>query len=364
MSYLGTPTIFKFYWPEDEPAVQSYLDYVLNPNADRFSVATALAGMRVGATLVHDDVWSWEALPIRPETYGNVAWTSGEVSVVKPLFKPAPMLAFAAAPVTSFGPSGDLRIYAGFGRSTVGRPANAPPIADCSSPIDLAWGGMQGPLTRRSPVVLNFPIACRFSGAIEIRSSGAPGIVAMLVRGRRSLPVPLQPVSSSDGSTTWQGTIDLAERDTIVVKPASTPVDVFGIEIRSDGVPTTPDRPAALSMRWWNVVSAPLTYSSGERELVLNQSYAPAWAAFDVCNGNYRPLPHEHANGYANGFRLGGCGRVMLVNWAQVALVLGSAVGALAFAVTILLWALARSESLRNTSRSTVRKTGDASALS
>ncbi len=133
MSYLGTPTIFRFYWPEDEPVVQNYLASILDTNADRFSVATALAGMRVGATLVHNDGWSWNSLPVRPETYGNVVWTSGDVSVVKPLFKPAPMLAFSTSPITTVGSSDALRIYTGFGRSTLGRPAKAPPIADCNS---------------------------------------------------------------------------------------------------------------------------------------------------------------------------------------------------------------------------------------
>ncbi len=187
--------------------------------------------------------------------------------------------------------------------------------------------------------------------------------MATISRGHANLPLPLQPVAGSDGSTAWQGTIDLAERDTIVVKATGAPVDVFGVEIRSDGVPTTPDRAGALQMRWWNVVSAPVTYSSGERELVLNQSFAPAWTAFDVCKGSYRPLPHEHVNGYANGFRLGGCGQVMLVNWAQLALVTGCAVGLLALAVTILLWSLARSAGLRRPSPSAVHEAGGSSAL-
>ena len=75
---------------------------------------------------------------------------------------------------------------------------------------------------------------------------------------------------------------------------------------------------------------------STAKELVLNQSYDVAWAAYGRCNGFWKLLPHESANGYANGFPLAACNSVVLLNWAQGAFIAGTCFAAIALCATVL----------------------------
>lgn len=318
---LGRPTLSKMYWPQPNPQV----DYLLNElsvNKDRAFRETALAAMRIGAVLIHDDTDSGRAIT---RNWGRLVWENGHLSIVRPPLKTIPILEAGPVAVRVLGaPSSSTAVRVTSG--AIARPFAASP-AGCSSSFDEAWADVYAPIVPGKPITVGFPLRCQFRGILQVTVLGRGGI-RVFRQVDSSVAVPLSGRLHRDGIWT-RFTFDAGniKGARYVIQSTGAAADVASVRVRGTGTPLA--KAKAIAFHPWMGLYQEIKLPIGDKVMSLNESYDPEWLAFSACNG-LKLVPHFLANGYANGFYSGDCRRIVLVSGAGVVQALGFALAAVA----------------------------------